>query len=122
MDLFFSDATQCATCHSAPLFTDDDFHTSFIDDPDNGLADVTKKRADKKQFRTPTLRNIALTAPYMHNGSIDNLDEAIQHRFRINGHKSRRLSKENQQFIIHFLNTLTDSTLFTNPLFNDPRF
>jgi cytochrome c peroxidase len=122
IDLFFSDATQCSTCHRAPLFTDDDFHKSYSTDADNGLADKTQKRRDKKLFRTPTLRNIALTSPYMHDGSIDNLDDAIQHKFKVNGHKNRPLSKENQQYIIHFLNTLTDSTLFNNSFFNDPKF
>ena len=89
--LFFG-AAQCNTCHRAPLFSDDDFHhvqsrNQNTERPttDYGLSDVTGNPKDKNFFRTPSLRNAALTSPYWHDGSAKTLAEAIRkHDVKIN--------------------------------------
>ncbi|MBL8918957.1 MAG: c-type cytochrome [Myxococcaceae bacterium] len=66
----------CVSCHVPPLFSDFAFHGLGIGD-DAGRMDATKDEKDKGRFKTPTLRNVALTAPYFHDGSVKTLDEAI---------------------------------------------
>jgi cytochrome c peroxidase len=80
-DLFFGKA-RCATCHTPPLFTDNRFHALGVpqvgpraDDP--GRFQVTADERERGAFRTPTLRNVALTAPYMHDGALATLEEVI---------------------------------------------
>jgi cytochrome c peroxidase len=72
---------QCWRCHGGPTFTDEDFHNTGVSwgrEPlDLGRGDVTKKEADRGKFKTPTLRGVALTAPYMHDGSVKTLDEVV---------------------------------------------
>jgi cytochrome c peroxidase len=90
-DLFFGTAG-CASCHSGPLFTDQDFHAlglpafgpgrtrSFDKMPrDVGRMGETDLLSDAYRFRTPSLRNVALTAPYGHNGAYPNLGDMIRH-------------------------------------------
>ncbi|XZE55223.1 cytochrome-c peroxidase [Planctomycetaceae bacterium SH139] len=80
MDLFFGKAN-CATCHSGANFTDEQYHNLGVgmeaEEPDLGRYVVTKEEAMKGAFKTPTLRNIALTAPYMHDGSQQTLEEVM---------------------------------------------
>jgi cytochrome c peroxidase len=81
MQLFYSQA-RCALCHKGPNFTDDDFHNiGIVDDgqPDPGRRSVTGKQADQGKFKTPALREVARTAPYMHNGRFKTLLEVVQH-------------------------------------------
>lgn len=66
----------CVSCHVPPLFSDFAFHGIGIGD-DAGRMDATKEEKDKGLFKTPGLRNVALTAPYFHDGSAKTLDEAI---------------------------------------------
>jgi cytochrome c peroxidase len=73
----------CSTCHVGPLFTDGDFHNSGIawrSDryTDEGRAAVTGLPEDRGRFKTPSLRNVALTAPYMHDGSKRSLAEVVE--------------------------------------------
>lgn len=88
--LFFSSRLQCATCHPPPLFTDADTPNRYHNiglycldslgsypQADEGLYEYTRQTADKGRFRTPTLRNVALTAPYMHDGSIESLAAVV---------------------------------------------
>ena len=81
MKLFFSDRLKCSVCHSGPNFTDEKYHNngSIIDtvNPDLGRYLVTRNDSDKWKFRTPTLRDISRTSPYMHNGSIKGLNALI---------------------------------------------
>jgi cytochrome c peroxidase len=90
-DLFFGTAG-CASCHSGPLFSDQDFHAlglpafgpgrtrSFDKMPrDVGRMGETDLLSDAYRFRTPSLRNVALTAPYGHNGAYPNLGDMIRH-------------------------------------------
>jgi len=67
MEMFFGDAG-CARCHRGPLLTDEKFYRIGVSD-DKGQGLVTGKTADNYKFRTPSLRNVARTGPYMHNGS-----------------------------------------------------
>ncbi len=115
--LFFG-AAQCSTCHSTPLFSDDDFHQ--IQSPkqvavhmvnDNGLMDVTGNVKDKDLFRTPSLRNAALTAPYWHDGSVKTLKEAIK---KHNLEEMRALDAEALNHLVAFIETLTDESFITN--------
>ncbi|MBE2253097.1 MAG: c-type cytochrome [Myxococcus sp.] len=66
----------CASCHAPPMFTDFAFHALGIGD-DAGRMDATKDEHDKGKFKTPSLRNVALTAPYFHDGHAKTLEEAI---------------------------------------------
>jgi len=87
-DLFFGDAG-CADCHSGPLLSDMEFHNIGVPqigpgkDPATGLDEgrflVTGDRADRFAFRTPPLRNVDLTGPYMHDGAFATLEEVIRH-------------------------------------------
>lgn len=90
-ELFFGDAG-CVACHSGPLFSDQDFHAvglpqfgpgrPFDGDTlprDMGRMEATRDPADAYRFRTPTLRNVALTGPYGHNGAYTNLRDMIRH-------------------------------------------
>ena len=121
--LFFGVA-RCNSCHSAPLFSDDDFHQvqpkNQIANPrfkDYGLSDVTGDLKDKNFFRTPSLRNASLTAPYWHDGSAKTLAEAIQkHDLKVN----QTLSAKDIHKIIVFIETLTDSSFINNPRYGKP--
>ncbi len=79
--LFHTEAGDCFHCHVAPLFTDNEFHNNGLDrvPPDEGLAALTGKRFDRGKFKTPTLRNVEYTAPYMHDGRFQTLEEVIEH-------------------------------------------
>ncbi len=79
--LFHTEEGDCFHCHVAPLFTDNEFHNNGLDldPPDQGLAALTGKRLDRGKFKTPTLRNIEYTAPYMHDGRFQTLEEVIEH-------------------------------------------
>jgi cytochrome c peroxidase len=73
----FAGKANCAVCHSGPNLADKRFHNIGLEDGDPGRFAVTKNEMEKGAFRTPTLRNIALTAPYMHDGSQKTLREVI---------------------------------------------
>ena len=81
MKLFFSTKSNCTACHAGANFTDEQYHNLGVgmdsDKPDWGRFVVTKVEKDKGAFKTPTLRNVALTAPYMHDGSQKTLEEVI---------------------------------------------
>jgi cytochrome c peroxidase len=82
MKLFFGKG-HCSACHTGPNFTDDAFHNVGVNigaaKPDLGRYEVTKVIGDKGSFKTPTLREIARTAPYMHDGTVKTLEEVIEH-------------------------------------------
>ena len=75
-NLFFGKA-RCFSCHSGPNFTDESFHITVIDDSDTGRFGFTERLVDRFMFKTPTLRNIDLTGPYFHDGSVTTLDAVI---------------------------------------------
>ncbi|MGE5193053.1 MAG: cytochrome-c peroxidase, partial [Deltaproteobacteria bacterium] len=82
-ELFFSQRVNCARCHVGANFSDEKYHNLGIGmdqpDPDLGRYKVTKVDADRGAFKTPTIRNIALSAPYMHDGSLKTLAEVVEH-------------------------------------------
>lgn len=128
----------CSDCHSGALQTDNDFHNNGLDqNPDSGRMKVTGSAADRGRFKTPSLRNIALTAPYMHDGRFETLEAVLDHynehiqqsatldplimeaSNEING-SSLALTDEEKQAIIAFLHTLTDTSFTENPDFSNP--
>lgn len=80
MELFFGDAG-CARCHRGPLLTDEKFYRLGVSD-DKGRGLVTGKTEDNYKFRTPSLRNVARTGPYMHDGSYKTLGDVLFFYFR----------------------------------------
>jgi cytochrome c peroxidase len=81
MRLFMGDAG-CVQCHRGPLLSDGKFYRLGALRQDKGRGTVTGKREDDYKFRTPSLRNIAQTGPYMHDGSQDTLDEVVAYYYR----------------------------------------
>lgn len=132
-ELFFNERGDCFHCHPKGLFTDNDFHDIGLEvDPvDGGLGEVTQNPFDMGKFKTPTLRNIELTTPYMHDGRFRTLDEVLDH---YNGNAvgspnvdplirvgtGLGLTDGEKQDIIAFLKTLTDPSFIQNPDFENP--
>lgn len=81
--LFFGKKASCSNCHVGANLADEKYHNlgvgMGVDKPDFGRFDVTKVEADKGAFKTPTIRNVALSAPYMHDGSQATLEEVVEH-------------------------------------------
>lgn len=75
--VLFVGKADCAMCHRGPNFADDQFHALGIRGNDEGRFQVTGVEADRNAFKTPTLRNVELTAPYMHDGSVSTLRGVI---------------------------------------------
>ena len=151
MRLFYSDALKCSACHEGQNLTGDrqedaEFHNTGLynvgnhnryPESDPGLRIVTTLAGDDGKFRAPTLRNIAVTAPYMHDGSIATLSEVIDHYAaggrtiengpnagvgNKNSHKSRFLTgfeidDLQKRDLLGFLESLTD-----NLVLDDSRF
>jgi cytochrome c peroxidase len=70
----------CFHCHGGALFTDNRFHDNGLQaDHDLGLGAITQRRSDTHHFATPSLRNVALTAPYMDDGRFETLEQVIEH-------------------------------------------
>lgn len=80
--VFFNKA-QCSSCHTGPNFTDGAFHNIGIgmehEEPDEGRKSESKLEGDRGAFKTPTLREIARTAPYMHDGSLKTLEDVVEY-------------------------------------------
>jgi cytochrome c peroxidase len=164
-DLFFSDRVGCFNCHAGFNFTQSvdhvgrdsvelAFHNTGLYDldgkgsypaPNTGVHAATGDAADMGKFRAPTLRNIALTAPYMHDGSLTTLDEVIAHyekggraaRTRASGDASASrvaaaahprsplvrpftLTADERTDLIAFLQSLTDQAFVTDPALSNP--
>lgn len=129
----------CFHCHTeaASLFTDEQFHNNGLDtEPfaDLGRGAITGDPFDNGKFKVPTLRNIMLTAPYMHDGRFATIDEVLDH-YNDGGHPSTtvdpfmkftdpdltlELTPQKRAQIIAFLNSLTDMEFVENPAFSDP--
>jgi cytochrome c peroxidase len=75
----FRGKANCAACHLGPNLTDEGFHNTGVSlgGSDLGRVGVTARAADRGKFKTPTLRDVARTAPYMHDGSITTLDDVV---------------------------------------------
>jgi cytochrome c peroxidase len=83
MSLFFSKEVGCSNCHVGANLADEKYHNLGIGmdakEPDMGRFAETKDEKDKGAFKTPTIRNVALSAPYMHDGSLATLEEVVEH-------------------------------------------
>jgi len=79
--LFYNDDIACGSCHSGFLYTDQEFYNVglYIEYADEGRGRLTQNSDDLGKIKTPSLRNVAITAPYMHDGSVATLDEVLQH-------------------------------------------
>lgn len=130
MELFFGETGDCFHCHVGSDFTDELPHNNAnqADYEDIGLARVTGKESDIGRFKTPSLRNVALTAPYMHDGSMTSLREVIEN-YNDGGHdhpnadtlmRPLGLSDEDIDDLIAFLESLTDETLLTDESLSTP--
>lgn len=73
----FTGKAQCVRCHTPPIFTDSSFHNTGINTIDPGYYEISGKEINRNAFKTPELRDVALTPPYMHNGSKHTLAEVI---------------------------------------------
>ncbi|MDT8376788.1 MAG: cytochrome c peroxidase [Mariprofundaceae bacterium] len=94
----------CTSCHAGPLFTSNDF-MQFASGTDSGLKSVTGKDEDDHVFRVQSWRNVAMTAPYFHDGSAATLDEAVRSMAKIQ--LDIKLSDRDVADIVAFLKTLT---------------
>ena len=159
-DLFFGERAECSHCHTSFNFNDQAvyagsrpaprlFHntglyniagTGAFPAPNRGIFEFTSRPQDMGRFRAPSLRNVGVTAPYMHDGSIATLEEVVAFYAaggrnisegpnagdgRLNPFKSGlissiNLSPQDQADIVAFLRTLTDRRLLTEPRFSDP--
>lgn len=160
MSLFFSERLECFHCHGGFNFTDSSTHAnaqvesvgfhnnglyniagSGAYPPDNtGLYDVTGERRDMGRFKAPSLRNIAITAPYMHDGSIATLEDVLRH-YELGGRaitqgpragdgsrnpykssfiKGFSLSDAERAEVLAFLHSLTDASVLHDARFADP--
>lgn len=127
MRLFFSDKTNCSACHNGLNFTNYSFQNNGLYNTYNdiGRKRLTGKNGDNALFKVPTLRNVSLTAPYMHDGSFATLDEVIEHynkggQYHENKSdliKTLNLSKLEKKQLIDFMNALTDTKLINNKKF-----
>ncbi|MDB9529332.1 di-heme enzyme [Oscillatoria sp. CS-180] len=158
--LFNSERLECFHCHGGLNFSDSTrhersgfteiaFHNTGLYNIDGngaypsdntGVQEITQKAADMGRFKAPTLRNIEVTAPYMHDGSVATLDEAIAH-YSAGGRtisegphagvgsqnplkssfiKGFSLTETEKQDLMAFLKSLTDETFLTNPKLSSP--
>ena len=121
----------CTTCHAEPLLTDFSFRNIGLDSvsEDIGRELITQDPADRGKFKVPSLRNVAVTYPYMHDGRYFTLSELLNHH--INGALDLEstdpflltrplLSTAEKQDIIQFLNTLTDFYLIGDSKLSQP--
>jgi len=94
-DIFFTEKGNCTACHVGANLADEKYHNLGIGmdqaEPDLGRFVVTKDPKDKGAFKTPTVRNVALTAPYMHDGSVATLEEVVEW-YDKGGHANATLS------------------------------
>ncbi len=125
---------KCATCHKEPLFTDNSFRNNGLTLNNNlmdmGRMKITNQKEDSLKFKVPSLRNVQLTFPYMHDGRIPLLSTAIEHYRTGIAFNQPTLDPllanginmtDNQKFeLVLFLNTLTDSSLINNPRYAAP--
>lgn len=139
LNIYTTEKGDCFHCHGfdgSGQFTDFTFHNNGLDTDDEmtdiGLMAVTGNPGDKGKFKTPTLRNIEVTAPYMHDGRFATLEEVIEH-YDSGGKPSStvdplmkhvgtglNLTAQEKLDLINFLKTLTDEDFLTDPRFSAP--
>lgn len=121
---------KCASCHKEPLFTDNSFRNNGLDiiSADTGRARITTLSSDFAKFKVPTLRNIEVSRPYMHDGRFKTLEEVLNHYqsgILLNPNLDEQLknglslSNKDKANIILFLKTLTDHEFLKNTKFSE---
>jgi cytochrome c peroxidase len=121
----------CNSCHTAPLFTDYSFRNNGLTNDftsDNGREHITLDPADRGKFKVPSLRNVQISYPYMHDGRLDNLSEVIDHYSEgIVASPTLDPSLSNMNFtaeekaaLIAFLYTLNDYSFLGNHAISEP--
>ncbi len=131
MELFFGENGDCFHCHNGFNLTTEALHNTALQktNPDLGLARITNRKSDEGKFKTPTIRNVALTAPYMHDGSIPTLEKVLDH-YNKGGEDNPNadtlmrplgLSKTEISDLIEFLKALTDVEFTRDPRFAAPK-
>ena len=136
--IFTTEKGDCFHCHSIPLTTDNVFHNigldSLFDEANSGRYNYTKNPVDIGLYKTPTLRNIELTAPYMHDGRFETLEEVVEHYnsgVKYSSTLDPIMTKPAKEFglqltlqekadLVAFLKTLTDSSFISNPKLSNP--
>lgn len=135
MELYFRQA-HCNDCHKAPLFADHALRNNGLDllFADPGYGAITGNPGDNGKFKVPTLRNIEVTGPYMHDGRFATLEEVVDFYAdsvhvespHLDNHMlpwiagQINLTPEGRADLVAFLKTLTDQSFLTNPTFSDP--
>ena len=132
--LFFSETGECFHCHGSILFTAGKFHDIGLDlvPTDPGRYEVTGDEADRGKFRAPSLRNVEVSAPYMHDGRFATLEDVLDH-YAGNVNQSPNLdpllnlnpgglvlTEQDKADLIAFLKSLTDPEFLQNPDFGPP--
>ncbi len=141
--LFFSPRTNCAACHGTINFVAPGPRNNGLDlnFADNGIGSVSGDPRQNGLFKVNSLRNIEMTAPYMHDGRFATLEEVVEHynsgiqphpnlspQLRVPGNQGPNnvqpiqmsLSEEEKQALVNFLKTLTDHSFLTDERFSDP--
>ncbi len=126
--------SKCSGCHSGELFSDFEFRNNGLpgNNADLGRAIISQDNTDSAKFRTPSLRNIARTAPYMHNARFETLRAVLDHydegvidnaslanELRSNKRLGIEISEDEKDKIIAFLETLTDFDFIQDPKFKN---
>jgi cytochrome c peroxidase len=136
--IFNSEKGECFHCHSLGLFHDNAYHNTGLDSiftsANSGRYAITGNSEDIGKFKTPTLRNIALTSPYMHDGRYTTLEQVIEF-YNSGVFKSAtidpimtkpsfehglQLSTQEKADLLAFLNALTDTAFLNNPALSHP--
>lgn len=132
-NLFNSEDAECFHCHIPPLFMSNELRNNGLDErPKDGYFAVTGKAADKGKFRSPTLRNIEVSGPYMHDGRYETLEEVINFYsdsiktsptvdgFLPNDNNGFRFTELEKLQLVAFLKSLTDTVFLTDTAFSTP--
>ena len=126
--LLFMGKGRCAICHTPPVYTTFDFYNIGLEagkaKPDIGRNNVTKKPEDMSAFKTPTLRSVAISGPYFHDGSRKTLEEAVRYMASGGGNDPNKtaqlidtkLTDQEIKQIVAFLTSLTSDEPYTAPI------
>lgn len=127
MNLFFSDAIGCDNCHSGILFSNFTFQNNgaVIGSLDSGRIGISKRPEDRGLYKVPSLRNVEVSGPYMHNGSYYSLMDVVEQYSKGGGNhenqshlvKELNLSESEKLRLVQFLTTLTDVQFLGNSKF-----
>ncbi len=119
---------RCLFCHAPPLYSDGNFHNIGLEAgkpaPDPGRGGVTKRADDMSAFKTPTLRSVAISGPYFHDGSRATLEEAVRYMASGGGGDARKspllvdtnLSQREIAQLVAFLTSLTSDERYARPM------